>query len=195
MKIYILRHEDRTQDATLFSPLTKNGLENAIKLIPRCEELRINHIYSSPYIRTLQTIYPFAKSRGINIKIEYSLSEINDPDIIPKNSHGTSLPEYLAKSFIYNESYKSTMQPEEIKYPETFKEVELRIKNFLKNLITNHHKTDDNIIIVTHQIVCDIILKIGNKKLSDLSYPLGGISLAFEDADWTFKPINFKPKT
>ena len=33
MKIYILRHEDRTMDCTFFSPLTQKGLENAIDLI------------------------------------------------------------------------------------------------------------------------------------------------------------------
>ena len=33
MKIYILRHEDRTMDLTFFSPLTKNGLEKSINLI------------------------------------------------------------------------------------------------------------------------------------------------------------------
>ena len=33
MKIYILRHEDRTQDCTFFSPLTEFGLRNAKKLI------------------------------------------------------------------------------------------------------------------------------------------------------------------
>ena len=58
MKIYILRHEDRTMDLTFFSPLTKNGLEKSVKLIDHLEKERINVIYSSPYIRTLQTIYP-----------------------------------------------------------------------------------------------------------------------------------------
>ena len=33
MKLYILRHEDRTQDCSFFSPLTKEGLNNSIKLI------------------------------------------------------------------------------------------------------------------------------------------------------------------
>ena len=50
MKIFILRHEDRTQDASFFSPLTKTGLENANKLIETIEKNNIVHIYSSPYI-------------------------------------------------------------------------------------------------------------------------------------------------
>jgi 2,3-bisphosphoglycerate-dependent phosphoglycerate mutase len=74
MKLYILRHEDRTQDATFFAPLTKTGLDNALKLIAKCDELHINQIYSSPYIRTLQTIYPYAKAKGVNVKLDYSIS-------------------------------------------------------------------------------------------------------------------------
>lgn len=42
MKLYILRHEDRTQDATFFSPLTKQGLENATKLIKELEKVEIS---------------------------------------------------------------------------------------------------------------------------------------------------------
>ena len=61
MKLYILRHEDRTMDLTFFSPLTKNGLEKSIDLINYLEKEKINLIYSSPYIRTLQTIYPYSK--------------------------------------------------------------------------------------------------------------------------------------
>ena len=194
MKLYILRHEDRTQDATFFAPLTKTGLDNALKLIAKCDELHINQIYSSPYIRTLQTIYPYAKAKGVNVKLDYSISEINDANIIPKNSHGIILPEYLAKAFLYDESYKSTTQPEELKYPETFKEVNLRAKNFLKNLITNHHKTDDRVLIVTHQIVCDAILSVVDRKLSIECYPVGKITQVFEDDHWLFKPINWVPK-
>ena len=61
MRLYILRHEDRTMDLTFFSPLTKNGLEKSNELINHLENERINCIYSSPYIRTLQTIYPYSK--------------------------------------------------------------------------------------------------------------------------------------
>ena len=96
MKLYILRHEDKTQDATFFSPLTKQGLENATKLINELEKVEISHIYSSPYIRTLQTVHPYCKKHDLKIKLEYGLSEINHEDIIPKKSYQIRLPEYIA---------------------------------------------------------------------------------------------------
>ena len=60
MKIYILRHEQRTKDASFFSPLTKKGHENAKNLVDTLKKLNINKIYCSPYIRTLQTIHPYS---------------------------------------------------------------------------------------------------------------------------------------
>ena len=77
MRIYILRHEDRTQDATMFSPLTEEGLENSIKLINDLEDLDIDKIYSSPFIRTLQTVYPYANKKDININAAVSDTEEN----------------------------------------------------------------------------------------------------------------------
>ena len=95
MIIYLLRHEDRTQDCTFFSPLTKKGLENSIILKDKLKELDINVIYSSPFIRTLQTIYPYSISSGNKINIDYSLAEIQLPDLIPPNSYKVKLPKYL----------------------------------------------------------------------------------------------------
>ena len=71
MKIYLLRHEDRTMDLTFFSPLTKNGLENSVELIKHLEKEKIDTIYSSPYIRTLQTIYPYSKKYNIKPFISF----------------------------------------------------------------------------------------------------------------------------
>ena len=71
MIIYIIRHEDRTQDATMFSPLTELGLENSVKLIEIINNIKINKIYSSPFIRTLQTVHPFSKKYDIKINIDF----------------------------------------------------------------------------------------------------------------------------
>ncbi len=71
MKIYILRHEDRTQDCTFFSPLTKKGLENSAELVPVLVKCKIDIIFTSPFIRTLQTVYPFIKETKIKPYLEY----------------------------------------------------------------------------------------------------------------------------
>lgn len=199
MKIYILRHEDRTRDCSFFSPLTLVGLENAEKLIDILKKCKINKIYSSPFIRTLQTIYPYCNKTNKTINIEYGLSELHHQDIISKNAAGISLPEYLAEAFCYNSEYKTIIIPSEIKYPEKEIDVLPRIKKVLKEIITHNYKTDNNIIIVTHQAICIAVLKIVNKFSNEFknkisrdnltNYPKGRLCLVFNN-NWTYLPIN-----
>lgn len=201
MKIYILRHEDRTQDATFFSPLTKLGLDNAEKLIEPLEKLNIKHIYSSPFVRTLQTIYPFSKKNNIKVKLEYGLSELQNEDIIPKKSYQVRLPEYMAELFNYEPNYKEKVEPENLIYPEKEINVLSRVRSILKHIVTIHGETDDNILIVTHQTVCRTILKIVKKygvlKPSEEilnNYPKGGLTEVLDGTVWVCKEINWKTK-
>lgn len=203
MKIYILRHEDRTQDATFFSPLTEDGLINSNKLKDTLKKLQINLIYSSPYIRTLQTAFPYSNEQQIKIKADYSLGEKIDSYIIPENSFQVRLPTYIAKSFNVDPEYNSLIQPENYKFNESFSDVENRIKPFLKKIIKENCKNKNNILIVTHQANASAILKIiKTKNITDqlifegnkYPYPKGGLTKIFDVKRWTFKPINWKPK-
>lgn len=187
MKIYILRHEDRTQDCSFFSPLTELGLQNSIILIDRLKKYKINKIYSSPFIRTLQTIYPYVKEMNIKNNIEYGLEEINHEDIIAPKNAGVNLPEYLAEAFNYNPEYKSFIKSTDIIYPEKVCHVEKRIKRFLRKIITeNVMESDINILLVTHMCVCTSILKIANQSNKDLNinlddeYTKGTLALVFD---------------
>tara|TARA_E500000178_G_scaffold321369_1_gene345182 strand:- start:184 stop:780 length:597 start_codon:yes stop_codon:yes gene_type:complete len=198
MKIYLLRHEDRTMDLTFFSPLTKNGLDNSVNLIKFLEKEKINSIYSSPYIRTLQTVYPYAKKYDIKPKLEYSLTELYQDENIPKKSYQITLPEYISESFNYDNEYNSLIMPDNINFPEDLKDFNKRIKNFLKNIIKDNYLTDKNILLVTHQGVIDLILytimrKNGDvsSKLGDKVYPKGGLTKIFEDFDWVIDKINW----
>ena len=169
MKIFILRHEDRTQDATFFSPLTSTGIENSERLIDILKKHKINKIYTSPFIRTLQTIHPYASKYCLKLNLEYSLCEIQHPHIIPEKSYQVRLPTYMAKSFNYNEKYKSIFDPIDYHYhSEENIDVSNRIKNFLNSLINNKITKQDNILLVTHQVVCNEILKIATKNLKDV---------------------------
>jgi broad specificity phosphatase PhoE len=199
MRIYILRHEDRTQDATMFSPLTEEGLENSIKLIDDLEDLDINKIYSSPFIRTLQTIYPYANKNDLEINIDYSLAEYQNPYLIPKKSWSVSLPNYLEKQFKYNPDYKSLMSPTEYNYPEKVDDVKKRVRAFLQSVFIDNKGKKNNILIVGHQIVCnailDLVAKKGKTSLDkdfdmENKYPRGGVTLVFH-REWDYKPINF----
>ena len=200
MKIYILRHEDRTMDCTFFSPLTQKGLENSIELIDVLRENKINLIFSSPFIRTLQTIYPYSEKYKVNVNLEYSLAEFQHDEIIPKRSYTVRLPEYLAKDFNYNSSYNSEVEPENFNYPEKIEDVKKRVKRFFSNMIRNFHDKDVNILIVTHQLPCNILSKLAYEKRNnnndseysiDVNYPTGALTKIFEDNKWKFDTINW----
>jgi len=197
MKIYVIRHEDRTMDLTFFSPLTKTGLENSVKLISILEKEKINSIYSSPYIRTLQTIYPYSKKYNITPKLDYSVVELYQEDNIPKKSYTITLPEYLEESFNYDNEYKSLILPKDIEFPENIKSFNLRIKTFLKNIIQQNYNTDKNILISTHQGVIQYIYHLIKKSNKELNvepverYPRGALTKIFENNKWKFDKINW----
>ena len=198
MKLYILRHEDRTMDLTFFSPLTKNGLEKSIDLINYLEKEKINLIYSSPYIRTLQTIYPYSKKYNLKTRLDYSLTEMYQDCNIPKKSYQITLPVYIAKSFDFDDEYNSLIMPSNINFPEDIKKFNERIKKFLKTIISNNYNSSNNVILVTHQGVIDIIIRILGKRdsslrenLKDLKYPKGSLTKILDDGEWMFKKINW----
>ena len=196
MKIYILRHEDRTMDATFFSPLTQEGLDNSVKLIDILGKHSINCIFTSPFIRTIQTIHPYAKSRSLKLNIEHCLSEIQHPHLIPVKSYQINLPLYIAEQFNYNPDYVSMMDPSSHNYPETAESVASRTKKFLTKILSEMMDTDLNIIIVTHQIICNNLIKMTSKKKMNFdisyNYPKGGLTKIFDNKKFVFEPINWK---
>lgn len=201
MKIFILRHEDRTQDATFFSPLTSTGLERSEVLVDVLKKNKINKIYSSPFIRTLQTINPYCEKCGVKVNLEYSLSEIQHPVIIPEKSYQVRLPTYMAHNFNSNDKYKSLLDPIDHVYPEDEVNVSKRVRHFLNTLFNNKLNRSDNILLVTHQVVCNEILKIATKNMrgiditSTFNYPRGGLTEVFNKDEWLFEPLNWERPT
>lgn len=206
MKIYILRHEERPSDCSFFTPLTYNGLLNARKIadIIKNEDLKIDFILCSPFIRTLQTISPYVIKNNLLINLEYGLSEIHIPECINLRAVGLELPKYIAKSFNYNKSYDSIIKYNEIKYPEKIIDVNIRVNKILKHLLNNYTDKNINILIVTHQSLCACVLKniinsshvnceikkkIENSNLIN-NYKTGKICLIFNEKQWDFKEIN-----
>ncbi len=195
MKIYIIRHEDRTIDASFFAPLTKQGLINSNKLVKILNKLDIKIVYSSPFIRTLQTVHPFTLENKLKINIDYGFSEIMHPTIIPQKSYNVELPDYLCEHFNYQPNYIPIIKSTNLIYPEDELMLINRTKKMFKKVIDKHWNTSDNILIVTHQGICKSILKIISKNINinvnDINnYEKGKITLIFDTDHWEFKKIN-----
>ena len=86
--IYIVRHELRYDDPTFFTSLTNEGQKNAEKLSEKFNNIDFDIIYSSPFLRTIQTVLPYCKNYDKKINIEYGLYECtNDYRFNEKNYH------------------------------------------------------------------------------------------------------------
>jgi broad specificity phosphatase PhoE len=200
MKIYLLRHEERGNETNIMTPLNYKGVENSEMLIDILKNENIDLIFSSPFVRTLQTIYPYSKEANIPINVDYSLSEYHSRRLIDREAYGKYLPNNILKLFNHNPNYRSLIKPDDIYYPETNLDCVSRVKSFLRYIIKHYKHTDKNILIVTHMHICLDILNIVNTKISKES-KLGTISLLFYDRgkitkifdnDWVYEEINPK---
>lgn len=201
MKIYFIRHEDRYDSLSYFTPLTVKGKINTVKLIKDLEKLNLTKIYSSPFIRTLQTIEPFLKNNDIKVNLENSLREINSVNGVPKKESKMTLPEELYNQFNINKKYVSYLSKTDIIYPEESSNVKKRFNTFLKFLIEKYYKTNENILIVSHAGLIEGLIRKLEKKNNDFKvlkkiipyhYPKGKITMIVENNKLIFQPINWQ---
>ena len=136
----------------------------------------------------------------MNINIDYSLVEHIKDYLVAKKSFNNELPKYVSKRFRVNEDYQSATHPEDLRYNESDNDLHRRLRNILRNIIVKHSKKEDNIMIVTHKIPINGIMKIGSKSNhtnipsdypANYDYPEGGITKIFDRDKWTFDKVNW----
>ena len=190
MTIYVLRHERRFSSPKFFTSLTKKGLENSVKLVDKINKLNIDIIFCSPFLRTIQTIYPYALNTGKKINIEYALYEAVKENTFSENDYLHNYTDlYKIDSRlknIINPNYKSFLSENSIDYPENLNKIYKRTIPFLNNL--KKKLPDKNILLVTHMTTALTIKEylMNNKQLlSDHDptgklFPMGSIQKVYE---------------
>jgi len=75
--LYMVRHAkpDYTYEDDATRPLLQEGIEAAQKLVDVFADIHIDTAYSSPYVRSVDTIKPICEAKGILIATEYDLRE------------------------------------------------------------------------------------------------------------------------
>lgn len=178
MRLYLLRHEERTlTDISFFVPLTQRGKTNAkTKQVMELNKLSLTRIYSSPFLRALETIEPYINQKSLSsvdnvVNIDNSLAEasifgyykIYDP------------PLEWYKRFKINKNYKSIT--EKITKQETEEEIALRVRRFFHYLMTRYRNTNENILIVSHAYIIQLFLREMNLPIRDVK--MGELIKAF----------------
>ena len=175
MKIILLRHEERNTDVGFNSNLTDKGILNTVNLSNKLKNLNIDYIYSSPFIRTLQTIYYYSSKYNIQVNIDNGLYEyLHSPYFLINKSHYT-IDDINDKDLlsIINKNYKSQINLNDLYVLENEKDIQRRISIFFDYLI-KHHKSNDTILIVSHKGIINKIKDMYFVKTNmDDEFPMG----------------------
>ncbi|WP_036485965.1 histidine phosphatase family protein [Myxosarcina sp. GI1] len=152
--VWIARHGNRidfvnpewfdTAERRYDPHLSEDGFIQAKELAQRLKQEKIEHIFTSPFLRTIQTANEVAQVLDLPIKIEAGLSEWHNSEWM------NEVPETHPKELLKAEfprldwSYQSLLTPQ---YPETEAEVNQRTAETAKRLVA---KYSENLLIVGH---------------------------------------------
>ena len=161
MKLILLRHEERYYDIGFYSNLTDNGIINSLTTLPKkLDKLKIDIIFSSPFIRTLQTIYPYSNMKNKKVNLEYGLYEyIHNPYFLlyPWYYTYNDIDDEDLKSIV-NLQYNSIVNKNDFNILEDENDLSERIRKFFKYLLKYHN--NKTVLLVTHKGVVNKIKDI-----------------------------------
>ncbi len=185
IRILLLRHEERNlADPRFFTPLTEKGIENSNQLIPILtkydETYKIDHIYVSPFLRTMQTIYPYATEGNKKINMEYGLYEYLHNPLLHVENWYVEPEELFEKHPIYEKMterhYTTIVKKDDFSLFENEKDLERRVVKMMNMLITHH--MGQTILLVSHQATINKIKDLYvEPTLLKTHYPMGKVQM------------------
>lgn len=152
--VWIARHGNRldfvnpdwfnTAERPYDPPLSEDGIVQARELGERLGGENIQHIFASPFLRTVQTAHQVAQILDLPIKIEAGLSEWLNPEWMRQEPERLSLEELHQRFLCIELGYRSRVIPH---YPETNENVLERTAKTARQLTTEF---GENLLLVGH---------------------------------------------
>jgi broad specificity phosphatase PhoE len=176
MKLILMRHEERGHNPGFFTELTDNGIVNSCIIPDLLKDFNIDVVFSSPFIRTLQTIYPYSKKYNKKINVDYGLYEYIHNLYFKINNWYYTLNDIKDEELksIINNDYVSIVNKNDFKILEDEKSLENRIIKFFSYLNTNYY--DKTVLLVSHKGVINKIKDVYVKKTNmDDDFEMGAI--------------------
>lgn len=182
MKLILLRHEKREDYPGFYSNLTSDGLKDSIKLEKKLNKIDIDIIFCSPFIRTIQTIYPYSFKNNKKINIEYALHEYKHNPYFLFENEIYSIKDIKDKNLttIINNNYKSKFSKNDfnIIFLENEEHLQFRLNIFLRYLFNNKNLKDKTILLVSHKGVINRIKKtLGFDISMDNNFKMGSYEI------------------
>jgi broad specificity phosphatase PhoE len=153
--VWLMRHADRLDfiqpewfETALYPydpPLAPIGLDWAISLAQDSSLSSIEQIFTSPFLRTIQTAAPLAKMLQLPIRLEWGLCEWLCQDWTPAFPATTPIDELIRDYPIIDRNYQSLVLP---CYPETREALDARTVSIAHKLVQSNVK---NILAIAHK--------------------------------------------
>jgi broad specificity phosphatase PhoE len=127
-------------------PLSELGNSQAIALTKQLSYIKIDRIFTSPFLRTIQTAAPLAQMLQLPIQLEWGLCEWLCADWTRSFPTTTPLVQLKEDYHSIDLNYDSLVIPP---YPETLEELSLRMTMLSLELIQAN--LEHNILIIAHK--------------------------------------------
>ena len=157
MPVYILRHEERHPQNPLFeSSLTAQGMCNAVRLVGALQALHIDTIYASPFLRVMQTIYPYCKAMEQKACIDHSLYECMDNLLFTEYNRSFTWCDLPPR---YHQIVHKQYSPmyTHVQLYETFEQVCERVRPFVEVLKQKYTDSPHSVLLATHLTTANAI--------------------------------------
>jgi broad specificity phosphatase PhoE len=162
-------------------PLSMAGFDRATLLAQQLSQVQIDWIYTSPFLRTIQTADPLARLLQLPIRLEWGLCEWLCQDWTAGFPATTPVDELIRCYPNIDDAYQSLVIPF---YPENIQELDARIAIIAGKLIQGN---SENILAIAHKgSVLGIAAALtGNDHWKNYDLACGGvIKLVCEDGRW-----------
>lgn len=185
MYLTLLRHEERPpDDPRFFTSLTSEGTDRASTSLvdrlyfsgPHVDPIDV--IYCSPFLRTVQTVFPFARTTGLKIRIEPALYEfMEDPLFTVDNWKHTWMDLPVEYHSQIDTSYQPIFPIESLQFRESWDNCFTRTETLLTQLqlLNNTSKTHRHPLLVTHLSTINSCLRRWEPDVDRESYHKPGI--------------------
>jgi broad specificity phosphatase PhoE len=163
-------------------PLSAQGFDRSVELATELKGVKVDRIFASPFLRTIQTADPLARLLQLPIQLEWGLCEwlceewsLGVPKTTPIDELIRCYPNIVA-------SYQSQVMP---CYPETIPELDARIAMIADKLIQCN---DRHLLAIAHKgSVLGIVAALtGDPDWKTYDLPCGGVIklVCNEDGRW-----------
>jgi broad specificity phosphatase PhoE len=187
--LWLVRHEHRLDfihpewfETAIYPydpPLSIEGSERSVRLAEKFSSIPSDRIYTSPFLRTIQTANPLAKLLDLPIRLELGLCEWLCRDWTSELPETTPVDELMQCYPNVDVTYQSLVTP---CYPETVEELDARLTNIAYKLIQGNC---ENMLVVAHKgsVVGIVAALTGNSDWLTYDLPCGGIVRLISDRD------------